>query len=183
MAAKNYQTIHERAEVLHRLKSVDVSMPPISGGMGNQFEAAATALHASKELRLLSGAKFDRVLPVPESSCRQKSASSDEFWVDTGVCSCFILVNDSRADPACAPQAGRQIANHRRVAARFAVGAHSAAHQRLPEMRARRRPPGFCADGDVSGPPHASVQRAPRAGCRGAPRLNGRSFPARTTVV
>ncbi|WP_349253664.1 DUF6788 family protein [Bradyrhizobium sp. CB82] len=33
-------------------------------------------------------------------------------------------MNDSRADPPSAPEAGRQVANHRRVAARLAAGTH-----------------------------------------------------------
>ena len=75
-----------------------------------------------------------------------------------------FFVNDSRADPPSAPEVDRQIADHRRAAAWLAVGAHGPTYQRLSEMRARRRPSGFRADGDLSWRAHASVQRAPRAG-------------------
>src|SRR5258708_22484140 len=94
--------------------------------------------------------------------------SGNAAW-KSGLQSSNPVMNDSRATPSCAPKAGRQIADHRRVAAWHAVGTHGAAQQRLSEMRAWRRPPGFRADGDLSGPPYASDQRAPRAGCRGPP--------------
>src|SRR6476660_690743 len=60
-------------------------------------------------------------------------------------------MNDSRADPASAPEAGRQIADHGRVAARLAAGTHHPPHQRMPEMRAWRRASRVCLDGDLLG--------------------------------
>src|SRR4029077_7424883 len=46
--------------------------------------------------------------------------------------------NDSRADPPSAPEAGRQIADHGRVAARLAAGTHHPPHQTMPETRGLR---------------------------------------------
>src|SRR6185369_5605712 len=75
-------------------------------------------------------------------------------------------MNDSRADPPSAPEAGRQIADHRRVAARLAAGTHHPPHQRMPEMRAWRRASRVCLDGDLPGKTYAPAQRAARGGVR-----------------
>jgi hypothetical protein len=50
LAARAYQTTYERAEALRRVKSVDLSMPPISGAVA-QFEGIDNALRAAKELK------------------------------------------------------------------------------------------------------------------------------------
>src|SRR5260370_34671309 len=69
-------------------------------------------------------------------------------------------MNDSRADPPSAPEAGRQITDHRRVAARLAAGTHHPPQQRMPEMRAWRRASRVCLDGDLPGRTYAPAQRA-----------------------
>src|SRR6202040_1749252 len=78
-------------------------------------------------------------------------------------------MDDSRANPASAPEAGRQIADHRRNTAWLAAGAHGPTYQRLPEMRARRRAPGLRSDGELRRRTHPANQCAPRTGARGSP--------------
>jgi hypothetical protein len=50
LAARSYQRTYERAEALRRIKSVDLTMPPISGAVA-QFESVDVALRATKELK------------------------------------------------------------------------------------------------------------------------------------
>src|SRR5258706_357259 len=59
MAARAYQATYERAEALRRIKSVDVSMPPISGSVA-QFEGIDGALRAARELKRIEAALSQR---------------------------------------------------------------------------------------------------------------------------
>jgi len=59
MAARAYQATYERAEALRRIKSVDPSMPPISGSVG-QFKGIDGALRAARELKRIEAALSQR---------------------------------------------------------------------------------------------------------------------------
>jgi hypothetical protein len=59
-AAREYQQTYERARALQRLRSVDPSMPPISGAQSTPYEAAAMALAATNELKRLEKALHAR---------------------------------------------------------------------------------------------------------------------------
>jgi hypothetical protein len=54
LAARAYQTTYEKAEALRRTKSVDLSMPPISGAVA-QFEGVDGAIKAANELKRIDG--------------------------------------------------------------------------------------------------------------------------------
>jgi hypothetical protein len=80
---------------------------------------------------------------APESAESLKFARSNQFWVDADCPISIMLIHDSQANQRCAPEAGRATCRSPRVAAWHAVGAHDAAHRRLPETRAPRGPPCF----------------------------------------
>jgi hypothetical protein len=60
LAARNYQSVYERAEAARRVSSVDLEMPPISGGRGGDFQGADMVLRATKELKQIEGALLKR---------------------------------------------------------------------------------------------------------------------------
>jgi hypothetical protein len=59
LAARHYQRSHEQAEALRRLRSVDLSMPPIQGAI-NQFEGVDMALKAAREIKRLDAGLHKR---------------------------------------------------------------------------------------------------------------------------
>src|SRR5678815_503895 len=98
-------------------------------------------------------------------------------------------MNDSRASPSHAREAGEQVADQRRVAARNAAGAHRASHEELPEVRTWRRAPSVRLDVRFSPAPltetwamsrRSSVASAP---CRPAAPNTAPTWSSRSTRI